>query len=97
MRAAVVDDGYQNRAGPFEPLGSPVWAKRELIRDAERYSASTVGVDAVARFSVRYWHLTASLTHEDRLVCEGRTYAIVGIKEVGRRIGFEITAAQVRS
>lgn len=96
LRAELVDDGMQARLGPYEPLGSPVWAKRELIRDMERYAAGTVGVDAIARFSVRYWAFTASITHKDRLLCDGRTYGIAGIKEIGRRIGFEITATEVR-
>lgn len=96
LRAGVIDDGYQTRPGPYEPHGGPVWAARQFVRDAERYAASTVGVDAVARFTVRYSSFTAGITHKDRLTCEGRTYGIVGIKELGRRVGIEITASEVR-
>ncbi|MBV0893356.1 hypothetical protein KTN05_16205 [Paracoccus sp. Z118] len=31
--------------------------------DAERYAANTVGVDAVARFTVRWSSFTAGITH----------------------------------
>ena len=96
LRAGVIDDGYQERRGSYEPHGGRVWAGRRFVRDAERYAASTVGVDAVARCTVRYSTFTAQITHRDRLVCEGRTYGIVGIKELGRRVGFEITASEVR-
>ena len=96
LRAQTVDDGYQNRPGIFAPHGTRIWAAREFIRDAERYAANTVGVDAVARFVVRYSSFTAGITHKDRLTCEGRTYGITGIKELGRRVGFEITASEVR-
>lgn len=96
LRADRIDDGYQERPGDFVAHGGPVWAARQFVRDAERYAASTVGVDAVARFTVRYSTFTAQITHMDRLVCEGRTYGIVGIKELGRRVGIEFTASGVR-
>lgn len=95
LRAVTLDDGYQARAGAYQPLGGRVWAGRKFVRDTERYAASTVGVDAVARFTVRYSSFTTQITHKDRLICEGRTYGIVGIKELGRRVGIEITASEV--
>lgn len=95
LRSEMIDDGRQVRPGPYEPHGAPVWAERQLISDAERYAASTVGVDAVARFSMRHTSFTAGITHKDRLTCDDRIYAITGIKELGRRVGFEITASEV--
>lgn len=97
LRSELVDDGYQTRLGPYEPHGGRVWAARQMVRDAERYAASTVGVDAVARFTVRWSRFTAGITHKDRLVCEGATFAITGIKELGRRVGIEFTASEVQS
>lgn len=95
-RAERLDDGYQERLGPYTPFGSAVWAQQQVIRDAERYAAGTVGVEAVARFVVRYSAFTVGITHDDRLLCDGRTYAIAGIKEIGFRKGLEITASMVR-
>lgn len=95
LRATLVDDGYQTRPGPYMRHGKPVWASRRFVRDAERYAASTVGVDAVARFTVRWSPFTADIQRTDRLTCEGQTYAITGLKELGRHVGIEITAAEV--
>lgn len=96
LRSELIDDGYQTRPGPYEPHGGPVWAARQSVRDAERYAASTVGVDTTDRFTVRWSSFTAQIKHSDRLACEGRTYGIVGIKELGRRAGVEITASEIR-
>lgn len=96
LRALLVDDGYQTRPGAYEPHGNRIWAARRFISDRERYAASTVGVDSVVRFTVRYSLFTAAIQHTDRLVCDGRTYAITGIKDIGRRVWIEITAAEVR-
>lgn len=96
LRAEMVDDGYQTRQGPFTPHGAKVWAARRFISDRERYAASTVGVDAVARFTVRYSSFSAGITHADRVECEGSIYGITGIKEIGRREWIEITASEVR-
>lgn len=95
LRATMIDDGYQTRPGSFVRHGAAVWAARRFVRDAERYAANTVGVDAVARFTVRYSSFAAGITHSDRLECEGRIYGITGLKEIGRRQFIEITASGV--
>lgn len=94
-RAAVIDDGYQERPGQYVSYGSPVWASKSEIRDAEKFRAGGVGLDVQARFSVRWSSFTSGITRRDRLTCEGEEYGIVGIKEIGRREGLEITAARV--
>lgn len=96
LRAALVDDGYQTHQGPYAPHGSPVQASGYVISDRERYAADTVGVAAEVRFTVRRSSFTGGLRHTDRLVCDGRTYAIAGIKEIKHRVWIEITAAEVR-
>lgn len=95
MRADVVDDGYQTRPGPYLPVGVPVWAAKDEISDGERFRADGVWRDMTVRFRVRYSLATAGIRHSDRLICEGKTYGIGGIKELGRREGFEITASMV--
>lgn len=96
LRADMVDDGYQSRPGAYVPHGEKVWAALRYVSDRERYAAGTVGVDAVARVTVRYSSFTAGITHSDRLLCEGRVFGVVGIKETGRRQWIEITASEVR-
>ena len=95
MRASSFDDGLQVRPSGFVPEGGRVWASRRPVSDGERFRAGQVGSAITDRFQVRYSTLTAGITTADRLVCEGRTYAIAGIKEIGRREGFEITATEV--
>lgn len=69
------------------------WASKNDVSDGEKLRAAQVGASVATRFQVRYDSLTKSLTAADRLTCEGREYAIVGLKELGRREGIEITAA----
>ena len=74
--------------------GSRVWAKKTEVSDGERWRAGEVAAHVTSRFLVRWSSFTAGLTPKDRLICEGRTYDIVGIKETeGRRQWLEITAA----
>lgn len=96
LRAAMVDDGLQTRPGEFRPIGSPVWAGKRPVSDGERFRAGQVQSGITDRFTVRHFALTAGITPADRLSCEGRIYAIDGIKEIGRREGYEITAHEIR-
>lgn len=85
--------------GPFGQVetwanhGQPVPAEKRDVSDAERMRASEVQAHITTRFQVRWSGFTAGITPKDRLICEGRTYEISGIKELGRRRMLEITAA----
>lgn len=91
VRARLIDDGYQERFGPFEPIGGLVWASKQEVKDGERWSAGGVGVNVVMRFVVRWSSFTASITRSDRVRFGGEDYGIAGIKEIGRREGLEFT------
>ena len=95
MRTSMIDDGQSVRPGPFAPLGRPVWASKTPVSDGERFRADSVARDMTDRFVVRWSNFTATVSGSDRLVCEGVTYGVVGIKEVGRREGLEITAGRI--
>ena len=70
------------------------WASKQDVSDGEKLRAAQVGATVTTRFHVRYDSVTKTITAADRIVYEGRTYAIVGIKEMeGRREGIEITAS----
>jgi head-tail adaptor len=93
LRAALVDDGFED-AEVWADHGSPVWAQRSDISDGERWRAGEVQAIITARFLVRSSAFTRALTPKDRMVCEGATFDIVGIKQAPRRRTFlEITAA----
>lgn len=96
MRKAAGDDGFTADAGVFAAYGDPLWASRTDISDGEKYAAAQVSAHATARFVVPWSDLTAEITPKDQIACEGITYDISGIKEIGRRARREITAnAQV--
>jgi SPP1 family predicted phage head-tail adaptor len=74
-------------------LLAEVWARWMPVRDEERWQAGQIGATVTDRFQIRWRAFTPPLGPTDRLIYEGRTYEIHGVKELGRRQGFEITAA----
>jgi SPP1 family predicted phage head-tail adaptor len=91
-RFTATDDGFTT-VEVWADHGTPVWASKREISDRERMAAMEVSASITTRFQVRYSAFTAGITPKDRLICEGREYEITGIKELGRRQGFEITAS----
>jgi len=70
-----------------------VWAARAEVSNRERFAAQQVGAELVARFRIRYSPRVAALSPQDRLVAGGAEHNITGVALIGRREGFEITAA----
>lgn len=91
-RAALVDDGF-TEVEVWADHGAPVWAGRTDISDGERWRAAEVQAAVTTRFTVRSSSFTRDISPRDRLVCEGLTHDISGIKQMGRRDLLEITAA----
>jgi SPP1 family predicted phage head-tail adaptor len=90
-RAAVTTNSLNEPIQNWSDLAT-VWASKADVSDGERVRAQAIGSSITTRFQVRHSSITATLTPEDRVVCEGREYEITGIKEIGRRVGVEITA-----
>lgn len=67
-----------------------VWAEVLPVSDGERWRAQEVAASVTTRFRIR-WGAGVEVT--DRIAYDGRVYEIVGVKEIGRREGQEITAA----
>lgn len=63
------------------------------LSDSERMAASEVGATMTARLQIRWSADVAALSPLWWLTFDGRTFDIVGVKEIGRREGIEITAA----
>lgn len=95
LRSGEIDDGVQVRPGPFAQHGNPVWASKRPVSDGERFRSDQTRFDGTDRFQIRWSTFAAGITTKDRLVCEGATYAIAGLKEIGRREGVEITASRI--
>lgn len=69
-----------------------VWAKYTPVSDGERFRAGERAAEVLARFLIRWSSQVASVSPKDRIVFDGRVYAITNVKEIGRREGLEITA-----
>lgn len=97
FRKAKLDNGFTSAAGDFAAFGDELWGAKDAIKDAERYAAMQASAQVTARFVVPYTAFAASITRGDRLQCEGDTFDITGIKEIGRRARLEITGGAVVS
>lgn len=68
------------------------WASKRDVSDSERVASAEVSAEIGTRFVIRWETALRDLNPKDRLVFEGRTYEIVSVKEVDRRVGIEISA-----
>lgn len=75
----------------WSDLGT-IWASRKDVSDGEKVAAGRMMATLAARFVVRSFELTRSLTPKDALIEGGKTFDIMGIKELDRRGFLEITA-----
>lgn len=73
--------------------GRDVGHRLRSFSHGERMRAGEVSAQITSRFHVRSSAFTRDLTPADRLIYDGRTYSIYGIKELeGRKRLLEITA-----
>lgn len=70
-----------------------VWAGFKPVSDGEKWASGQTLASAIVRFTVRWSSQVSDVDPRDRITFDGRTYDILGIKEVGRREYLEITAA----
>ena len=93
QRATSTPDGYGNWVQEWADFGVPIFARRRDVSDAERVSAAAWDNRLVARFIIRATAFGRSIARYDRLVHDGITFEIDGIKEVpDNRAFLEITA-----
>ena len=90
-RLTTSDDGFTSAAGIWADLGDRIPAEKTDVSDGERWRAGEVATAIMSRFRLRWSSFTAGITPKDRLVCDGREYEIVGLKEIKRRAWLEIT------
>lgn len=92
----------ERRTGAADDFGHPaetwttlatVWASKEDVSDAERLRAAERAAIITTRFQIRHSTTVADLNPKDRLSYGGRIYDINAVKEIGRKVGLEITAA----
>ncbi|SEJ87684.1 Phage head-tail joining protein [Marinovum algicola] len=86
-------DPYGSPTGDWEDHGSPIFARRRDVSDAERISGGAWDNVQVTRFVIRASAFGRGIARSDKLVHEGITFVIDGIKEVPPGRAFlEITA-----
>ena len=90
-RYSEADNGYE-MAQTWADHGSLISADKKDLSDGEKWRAGEVAASISTRFTVRYSTFSKGVTPKDRLVCDGVTYEINGIKEgEGRRQWLELT------
>lgn len=89
-RYTLSDDGFQ-QIEAWADHGTPVWASKTDVSDAERLRAHEVSATISTRWVVRSSQFTRTLTAKDALRYEGVDHQIFGIKEIGRNNKLEIT------
>lgn len=78
------------------PDSTQFWAKRIDATLGEMMRASEISARKIVHFVTRYTPETASISPKDRLLEDGLSYDIVGVRELKRKEWIEIHA-QVRT
>ena len=93
QRATRTDDGAGNLVPAWSDFGPPIAAARRDISDSERMMAGRWDNNLVTRFTVRANAFAKGIRRDDRILHDGLTFEIDGIKEVPPGTMFlEITA-----
>lgn len=98
QRATETPDGFGGVDLTWNDHGAAIFAQRRDVSDAERNRAAKWDNELVTRFTVRATIFARSIRRTDRLVHDGLTFEIDGIKEVpGTRAFLEITAVTLEA
>jgi SPP1 family predicted phage head-tail adaptor len=93
-RASVTQDpGSGENVETWATLAADVFAEKHDVSDGERVAAAEVSATITTRFQISWADEYSDLNPTDRLVCDGRTYDIWAVKEIGYREDLEITAS----
>ena len=92
QRKTTTQDAFGAPVETWSTLAAGVYAEKTDVSDGERIAAAEVSASITARFRIIWSPTYANLNPTDRISCDGRTYDIWGVKEIGYREGFEITA-----
>lgn len=92
QRSTKSKDSFGQPIETFYTLAT-VWAEFTPVSDSEKERANEVHSELMGRFVIRWSSGIADLGTKDRVTFDGRSFDIRGVKEIGRHVGFEITAA----
>lgn len=91
-RATTTKNGFNEDVQSWEELAT-VWAAKQEVPDGEKWRAGEVAASITTRFRVRWSTVISTVDERDRIIFEGRLFDITRLKEIGRRVGREITAS----
>jgi SPP1 family predicted phage head-tail adaptor len=90
-RATVTTSGLGEATQAWGTLAT-VWTNATPVRDSEKSENGQINAERAYRFQIRWSPVVASVNAKDRVIYDGLTYEIWGVKEIGRREGIEISA-----
>ena len=94
QRATAVQDAMGEPIKTWSDIAR-VWAKKLESRRMAREAPDAGEARAALRrrtFEIRWSSAVADLSPVDRLIFEGEPYDILGVTEIGRRVGLSIEA-----
>lgn len=86
---APVDDGYNITPGEPAALCTR-WASWKPANGRETFENLGVEAKAGGTFWLRHDSITSTITAQDTVQYDGRSWNIVGVQELGRREGVEL-------
>lgn len=90
-RTLATANAYGEKIASYSTLAT-VWGGKRDVSGREFFSAGQLHAEASTRFEIRY---RSDLTAINRVVCDGITYDIAHIAEIGRNEGLELVCKVV--
>lgn len=94
--ASIADDGFSSEGLTSWTDIMTLSASAIPVNDAERFSAGGIKSTSMYRWIVRHSVAASRITPQNRLIYGREIFEIVGIKELGRRRGYEITGVSAQ-
>lgn len=89
----TTDPGSGEQVKTWSTLGpASISAAALPVSDSERVASAEVSAEITMRFQIRYDPAWDDLNPKDRVSYDNKSFDIVGVKELGRREGLEISA-----
>lgn len=92
VRAVISKNDLNEDIETWQPVVSKCWASATPVSDGERFRAGETLAQRKIRFVIRHSVDVSTVDPRDRIIFEGKTFDINGVKEIGRREAIEITA-----
>lgn len=94
-RITIRRAGAETRNALNEPIASwadfgSFMAEQVQQRPTESWKAGQTAAQVERVWRIRWSERAASIAPRDRLVCDGREFELIGVTEIGRRVGIEI-------